>query len=447
MLHLPSEKEGVLLRLFAHYRRYGEFPALRTCARWLRLVGARKPGAEGWMFSLRGLAKWVLRREKAPPKPKLLFFLRSMEGGGTEKALIYLLNALEGAECDVTVLTVFDVGPVKAQLPRWVRYKTLFRPDSFYGRIRGAGRLFNLLMNALSPGIVHRLCVGIHYTMETAFMGGLPARIIGGGGGRRAKRVMWFHMGLPDGAGLLQIDDTLPDERAVLKVYGGFDTFVCVSEGLARRTEEIFRAAGLNTGVRAIHDILPVKEIRQRSTEPIEEYAGLVRPVVCGCGRLNPEKGFDRLVEVSARLHAEGVAHTLVIVGDGQQRPALERYIAGRGLEGKIRLLGYRSNPLPYIAGADLIVCPSRVEGFGLSVAEAMTLGRPVISTPCEGPSELIKNGGGMLTAANTTQALYEALKDSIQNGACPAAAPSFIQAMNRDTVAALGRLFDIQIN
>ena len=74
----------------------------------------------------------------------------------------------------------------------------------------------------------------------------------------------------------------------------------------------------------------------------------------------------------------------------------LEKQISLYGLEDYIKSIGMKKNPYPYIARADLFVQPSRVEAFGLSIAEAMILGVPVLSTQTDGAIEVfsVKHNG-----------------------------------------------------
>ena len=91
----------------------------------------------------------------------------------------------------------------------------------------------------------------------------------------------------------------------------------------------------------------------------------------------------------------------------------LESYIIQQGLQDKVELLGFQSNPYPYIANSDLFVCSSRSEGYSLVIAESLVLGIPVLSTYCSGPNELLEDGkyGMLVTNSEDGAYLYEGLK------------------------------------
>lgn len=95
-------------------------------------------------------------------------------------------------------------------------------------------------------------------------------------------------------------------------------------------------------------------------------------------GRLTHQKGFDRLIEVMARLDAS--AH-LTILGAGPDRAALAAQIAARGLADRIDLAGFSAELPAWIAGADAFLLPSRWEGLPNVVLESLALGTPVIAS------------------------------------------------------------------
>jgi glycosyltransferase involved in cell wall biosynthesis len=101
--------------------------------------------------------------------------------------------------------------------------------------------------------------------------------------------------------------------------------------------------------------------------------------MVVAMGRLNPQKGFDLLVDAVSRM--SGDSWRLVIVGDGPQRAALASQIEAEGLGPRGQLVGSTSDPAGALAAADVVVCSSRWESGPLVVGEALWLERPVVST------------------------------------------------------------------
>lgn len=119
-------------------------------------------------------------------------------------------------------------------------------------------------------------------------------------------------------------------------------------------------------------------------------------------GRMVRTKGFDTLVKASHELRQRGIDHTLIIIGDGPQRPELERLIESLGLHDAVRLPGYCSprEVQTALAEADAFVLPvgwdptlKIPEGVPVALMEAMAVGIPVVSGRTAGIPELIEDG------------------------------------------------------
>lgn len=100
------------------------------------------------------------------------------------------------------------------------------------------------------------------------------------------------------------------------------------------------------------------------------------RPVLCAVGRLVHAKGFDILLDA-----IDGLALSLVIVGEGDARAALERRIAHMAPVTQVRLTGYREDARRLMASADGVVIASRREGYSYVCAEALMSGARLVST------------------------------------------------------------------
>ncbi len=146
--------------------------------------------------------------------------------------------------------------------------------------------------------------------------------------------------------------------------------------------------------------------------EPGPSGAAVREPVVVAVGRIEHVKGFDLLVDAFASSALRDRAR-LVVVGDGSEAGALRRRVASAGLTDRVELPG-RLEPAEVaarLAGADVVVVPSRADAAPLVVLEAWRSGRPLVATVRGGPPEIVTDGvDGVLVDPQDTQALAAAV-------------------------------------
>lgn len=180
----------------------------------------------------------------------------------------------------------------------------------------------------------------------------------------------------------------------------GIDTEDVVRRGAPPPMEQSLLASPMIAGTR----------LEPGRTDPSEPPARLL---AVAAGRLSTQKGFDVLLRAHAKALADGADHRLMIIGEGDQRPALEAIIEEEGLGDSVLLAGYVRDPQPLLARADLFVLSSRYEGNGgLVLMEALAHGLPVIATDCpSGPRTVLEDGAlGDLVPKDDPDALANAL-------------------------------------
>lgn len=111
------------------------------------------------------------------------------------------------------------------------------------------------------------------------------------------------------------------------------------------------------------------------------------------CATLTNLKGCDMLLEVWAKIADVEKDWWLTIVGDGSQRGELEAFAKARNLP-RIEFVGYQSDPSPYFARAKVLAFPSRREGWGLVLVEAMANGCVPVAFDSYGAVHDIIDGG-----------------------------------------------------
>ncbi len=195
------------------------------------------------------------------------------------------------------------------------------------------------------------------------------------------------------------------------------DIFTHVSRAAAERY------AGL--GIRGPDGIVPVhngiewerfaspgsvdrKAVRKEFGIPDDAY------VFAFVGRLEPIKGPDIAIEAFRSLTGARPGVHLLMVGDG----SLGASLRGGVSDPRVLWAGSTDRPERYLRAADCLVMPSRHEGFGLSIVEAMAVGLSIVATDCAGPREILMDGRyGRIVPREAPAALARAMAECVKEG------------------------------
>jgi len=136
-----------------------------------------------------------------------------------------------------------------------------------------------------------------------------------------------------------------------------------------------------------------------------------------GIGRFVPVKGFDIAVRAMPHIVEAIPQVRLCLLGDGPEQPILERAARELGVADRLTCVGASERVGPYISAADVLVAPSRNEGMGRAIVEAMSLGLPVVATRVGGIPNVVADGGsGYLTPSDDPQALARAIVELLRS-------------------------------
>jgi glycosyltransferase involved in cell wall biosynthesis len=211
---------------------------------------------------------------------------------------------------------------------------------------------------------------------------------------------------------------------------------VCVSPSLARDVVALAGADPLRVAV--IPDTYDATRFVYAERSPA---AGRSLRLV-SVGRLVPVKGHDLLVRAFGSAVRAGLDASLEVVGDGPERARLEALVAEQGLAETVRFSGALANEalVSALEQADAFVLPSRREGFGVALVEALATGLPALATRSGGPNDIIEPGDGLLVPPDDEAALaygLAALGQTLDTYDRPAIAS---RAVARFSPASVGR-------
>ena len=264
---------------------------------------------------------------------------------------------------------------------------------------RGAAQLRQALSTE-SGAILHAHCARSHGAIRV-----LASRI------EQRRLVVHRRIDNPPGRG--------PLDRAKYAV----GRFVCVSSAVAQE----LRKAGVSASrIHVVPSATPLANTPMPA--PLRETTRFDRLSLLAVGALVPHKGHDLLIRGMALARDEHSLDTkLTIVGDGPRRQQLQSLADSLGLSEFLNLVDYSDESAE--AGhreAGLFVQPSRTEGLGSAVLDAMARGLPVLASPVGGLVELVGEGRGALAASASPIGLAEALVRFAEERA---RAPSTIQS------------------
>lgn len=332
---------------------------------------------------------------------RLAFFLPGLYGGGAERIMLNLAEGITAHGYSVDLVLARAEGPFLTQVPDSVRLIDLHASRvlsslpalvRYLRRERPLALLSILHANIIAlwarrlAGIPLRVIVAEHNTLSSVTKGVADRRW-------RAYPVLarWF--------------------------YPSADGIVAVSKGVA---VDLSKQINLPLDkIQVIYNPIVTPELFEKSSTPIEHpwFQAGEPPVLLAVGRLTIQKAFDVLIRAFALVRKD-IPVRLLILGEGEQRHALQGLINKLGLEQDACLLGFVPNPYPYMAHAAAFILSSRWEGLPTVLVEAMSLGTPIVSTDCpSGPREILADGKfGQLVPVDDPSALAAAIKIALSS-------------------------------
>jgi L-malate glycosyltransferase len=195
--------------------------------------------------------------------------------------------------------------------------------------------------------------------------------------------------------------------------------FLSVSQNAARswfgKTDLIDVSISINKQIKQLTlynaiDVQKIKKLAAITEDKIPVGLNLVYPIIGAVSRLRHEKGIDLLIQAFRNVHKIYPSAQLLLVGDGPQRLEYENLVKQLKLEKQVVFFGSADweTAMQLMTLMDLVVVPSRFEGFGLTAAEAMAMGKPVIASDTFGLKELIDHEYSGLVFENGNESELE---------------------------------------
>jgi glycosyltransferase involved in cell wall biosynthesis len=294
---------------------------------------------------------------------------------GAEKIVLELSSGLKKAGADVKVVSLSplpeDTSVVDALKKNGVDTEFLGFSRLSFHRIFGLKRL----IAGFAPDIVHSHLFHANIASRLA-AGGRPLVSTVHIADRRPSRLWQFPLDRL----------TLSRNTTVTAVSEAARNYYCAKTGIPPEKVSV-----IHNGVTVPEALSPARQSELRREWGVEGC----EKVIGSFGRLNSQKGYDALLNLPpelSKLIPPGRTWGLVILGEGPERKNLESLAARAPKNIIVRLPGFSADASSRASAFDLFVMPSRYEGFGLALAEAMCLGLPCVASNADSLPGLLKN-------------------------------------------------------
>jgi glycosyltransferase involved in cell wall biosynthesis len=333
---------------------------------------------------------------------RVLQVVSDFRSGGAEKVAANILRTADPEQFDVKAISLR--GPFGSDLEETLAEDGI--PVLYMGKERGFDPLVlarvTRAMERFRPQVVHTHTFALRYAFPYMLFRRVPAMVhtVHNLAEREVGRYeRWVHR-LAFRRGVLPVAIASEVADSIRRVYGIHDSPL-VPNGIPVDT---FRAPSID----------------REGWRNKEGFAPADVLFVCVAG-LRPQKNPALLLEAFCRGVASDPRAHLLFAGAadlqaGDLRSELERQIGASGLQGRVHLLGQRSDIPETLNAADVFVLSSDYEGNPLAVMEAMAAGKPVVSTAVGGVPELVDGGCGLLVAPRDARALSKAMSYMLEN-------------------------------
>ncbi len=369
----------------------------------------------------------VLTAGSAVPTGRIALFLPTLTPGGAERVMVNLARGLAERGCSLDIVLPQAIGLYLRDLPPAARVIDLGaggRPLTAQEREDRAG------VNDLAPGKTLRaLPALVRYLRRErpqALIGALEhaniVALLAGWTARMPTRI------------IVTIHNTVSREQSrprgladrltpglAARLYPGAHAVVAVSGGVA---DDFSRVTRLPRGrIDVVYNPVLTPELTVQAGRPVDHpwFAPGQPPVILGVGRLIFQKDFATLLRAFALVRQTRPVR-LAILGDGVERPQLERLARELEVAEDLWMPGFVENPYAFMARSAAFALSSRYEGLPTVLIEALAVGLPVVATDCpHGPAEILAEAGqGTLVPVGDPSALAQALRAALEAQAVP---------------------------
>ena len=350
-------------------------------------------------------------------KRKIAFVIKNLKMGGPRVSLISLLDEISADPDNIVDLIVMNqTGPLLEQIPKNVRLLpenrllkiaiadkedlkskltilvrgSLFFLKKIFGYTAVYGTIYKLFGKKLR-NTNYDLVIGYQEGESNDVASLIPAK----------RHAIWYHSNF-------RTYYKYENNIRISNLYDMVDRILFVTQESCNAFIE--QNVDYSWKCEVIKNVIPVIKIRRMSQEKSENFFKKEGLKIVSVGRLSPEKGYDRAINISSRLVKEGFAFEWVIIGKGALFDEYSKEVNEQIPTGELRFIGERKNPYQIVKQADVLVLPSYSEAQPLVVLEGLVLGKPFIATNFDSAKETLDEKCGFIVE-NSEEGIYGILK------------------------------------
>lgn len=342
-------------------------------------------------------------------KKNVLFVIDSLNCAGAEKSLTTLLSLLDYSKFTVDLLLFAHGGALEQLVPKEVNilaslpymnytqlslYEALLQSvkslsfKMFSSRIKYSSRIrIGKYNNAQKARIFWESVADVIednpkiYDTAISYAQGIPTFYVAEKI-KAKKKFAWVNASY-------RLDEK--EQNFHKRFYDKYNTIIVVSDSAKQILLQTFPCYADN--VKVIYDINNPQLISNMA-DIVNSYKDNFDGIrLLTIGRLAYLKGYDIALEACKKLKEKGAKFRWYVLGKGPLQNEIEEYIRQHNLSDHFVLLGVHSNPYPFIKNCDIYIQTSRSEGFGIAIAEARMLNKPVVTTRFDSVFNQMLNG------------------------------------------------------
>lgn len=331
---------------------------------------------------------------------KILMVAQTLGGGGTEVALVELINHLDTKKYEITLLLMDKDTSFIDRIKRKIKIKYLKFDDMFWhnlvsmntmvgkaikkANINSSLKIYDIALKHIYSSVFNK-----KYDLAIDFYGyGSFTTAIVADKVNASKKVTWLH------------DAKMSWIKNVEEYFDKYNKIFCVSKSVKVSFDKLYPQIDNKSEV--FYNLIDKTNIIRKSTEFVPHNFKKNKFNIVSVGRLTEQKGFDIALESAKILKNRGLNFQWFVVGEGRDRKKLEKKMRKLNLNNFFFFLGQKANPYPYIKNGNVFVLPSRHEGYGLAVLEARVLKKTVIVSNIPVYKEqIINNKNGLISELN----------------------------------------------